>query len=375
MFFVGAPWPIGLRSALNSKIISRIMDTMIYYTLNLLKLARARRHLHPRAAIYYLTGQCNLNCAYCEDFGLRRNLQNPAPLPLEPVRQILGVLRSGVEALTLTGGEPLTHPQIDEILLYAKKELKFRELTLISNGFLLPAHATALAAVDRLIVSLDSVDPPLWSQTLGVPPASAETILANICQFAGLQSKLGYRMILNAVITPETLPGIEALLAFARENRLWVSFSPQSFNNWPRYELTVSPAYRDLIQKLLELKHRGAPILGSDAYLKTLAAFTPYDCYPTLVPRIYPNGDLSYPCRPLEKAENGQGGRAVNLLQVKNWAEAWQSAFDLYGQPPRTCQSCFQQCYAEPSLMQTRPWELLGEKLRSGIDLSTYSPG
>jgi MoaA/NifB/PqqE/SkfB family radical SAM enzyme len=348
---------------------------MINYTRNLLKLARHDRHLHPRVAIYYVTGQCNLNCAYCEDFGARRNGQNQPPLPLAEALKILRVLRSGVDALMLTGGEPLTHPEIDQLLTYAKKDLKFRELTLISNGFLLPAHETALSAVDRLIVSLDSLDPQRWSQTIGVPPASAETILANIRRFAGLQPKYGYRMIVNAVLTPETLPGVDALVAFCVQNKVLISFSPQSFNNWPRYELTVSPVYRALIEKLLQFKRQGAPILGSDAYLRSLAAFAPYDCYPTLVPRVYPNGDLSYPCRPLEKADNGQGGRGVNLLTVKDWAEAWESSYATYGQPPRTCHSCFQQCYAEPSLMQARPLVWLGERLRSGIDLSTYSPG
>jgi MoaA/NifB/PqqE/SkfB family radical SAM enzyme len=326
-------------------------------------------------AIYYVTGQCNLNCAYCEDFGARRNEQNQRPLPLEQVLQILRIVRGGVDALMLTGGEPLTHPQIDEIILHAKKELKFRELTLISNGFLLPQHETALSSVDRLIVSLDSLDPQLWSQTIGVPLASAETILNNIVHYAGLQAKLGYRMILNAVITPDTLSGAEALLNFAREHHLLISFSPQSYNNWPRYELTVSPAYQEFIQKLTKLKRAGTPILGSDAYLKTLAAFEPYDCYPTLVPRIYPNGDLSYPCRPLEKAENGQGGRAINLLNVQNWDEAWKLVNETYGQPPRTCHSCFQQCYAEPSLMLAKPLPWLLEKARAGVDLSTYSPG
>ena len=342
---------------------------------NLLKLARNDRHLHARVAIYYVTGQCNLNCAYCEDFGSRHNDQNQRPLALEQAMQILHIIRSGVDALMLTGGEPLTHPQIDEILLHAKKELKFRELTLISNGFLLPQHEAALPAVDRLIVSLDSLDPQLWSQTIGVPPALAETIPANVAHYAKLQRKFGYRMMINAVITPETLSGAEALLEFARQHHLLISFSPQSYNNWPRYELTVSAAYRELIQKLIQLKRDGAPVLGSDAYLRTLAAFEPYDCYPTLVPRIYPNGELSYPCRPLEKAENGQGGRAVNLLNVKNWDEAWNAAFSTYGQPPRTCHSCFQQCYAEPSLMQAKPLAWFREKLRSGVDLSTYAPG
>jgi len=61
---------------------------MFNYLRNLFKLARNDRHLHPRVAIYYVTGQCNLNCAYCEDFGARRNDQNQSPLPLGQVLQI-----------------------------------------------------------------------------------------------------------------------------------------------------------------------------------------------------------------------------------------------------------------------------------------------
>ena len=350
-------------------------------------------------ALYYVTGQCNLNCAYCEDFGARRNAGSDRPLPLEQVMRMLRVIRSGVDALFLTGGEPLTHPDIDQIVLQAKRTLKFREVTLISNGLLLARHEALLPAIDRLIISLDSVDAQFWSQTIGVPRASAETILANVRHYAGLQRKFGYRMIVNAVLTPETLPGAQALLDFCgtlggrtlgwrtpggrtpggRTPPLLISFSPQAVNNWPRYELTVSPAYRAFIEKLLGLKRQGAPILGSEAYLTTLLELTPYDCYPTLAPRIYPNGDLAYPCRPFEKAANGQGGRPVNLLDVQTWNEAWAIAYRAYGQPPRNCQSCFQQCYAEPSLMASQPLALLGEWLRYPAsragNLSTYAPG
>ena len=233
--------------------------------------------------------------------------------------------------------------------------------------------------MDRLIISLDSTDPQAWSQTIGVPPASAEAILTNVRHYAALQSHLGYRMIVNAVITPETLPGMEALLHFAIANHILISFSPQAYNNWPRYELMVSPVYRTFIEKLIKLKRSGAPVFCSDVYLRTLLDVTPYDCYPTLAPRILPNGDLTYPCRPFEKADNGQGGRPVNLLEVQTWAGAWAMAFLAYGQPPRTCHSCFQQCYVEPSLMQARPlawsWEMLRYSTSRRGNLATYAPG
>src|SRR5512143_323210 len=110
---------------------------MFTYLQNTLKLKRGDSTLLPRLAVYYVTMQCNLNCAYCEDFGSRRNHQVTPNPRLEDAKQILKVIRSGVDRLWLTGGEPLMYPQILGLLAYARNDLKFREISLITNGTLL----------------------------------------------------------------------------------------------------------------------------------------------------------------------------------------------------------------------------------------------
>jgi MoaA/NifB/PqqE/SkfB family radical SAM enzyme len=359
------------------------------YLQNRVKIARSDSTLLPRLAVYYVTMQCNLNCAYCEDFGSRRNhLVTPTPT-LENAKKILKVIRTGVDRLWLTGGEPLMVPHLLPLLEYARKDLKFREISLITNGTLLSQSlkvdklagsnlqtfqpANLLTYLDRLIISLDSVDPQALN-TVSVPDAYAETVIANAREAASLQKKYKFKLILNAVITPETLPGMDKLLAFCTENKVQLSFSPQSVNNWTRYELVTSSEYRAFLEKIIRLKKQGAPIMGSFSYFKTLLAQTPYECYPTLIPRIMPDGWLAYPCRPMEKAGGEQGGRAVNLLSVESWDEAWRIAKKKYGEAPTSCVSCFQQCYAEPSLMQARTLEYLAERLR-GNDVSVYAPG
>lgn len=364
---------------------------------NLFKLTRGDFTLAPRLAVYYVTMQCNLNCAYCEEFGSRRNHQVTQNPTFENAKRILKVIRTGVDRLWLTGGEPLMAPRILDLLDYARNDLNFREISLITNGTLLKDVVASLreaipkstrgllraeerrprndmlSLLDRLIISLDSTDP----QALGmvsVPDAYAETVIANAREAASLQKEYNFKLILNAVITPETLPGMDKLLAFCAENNAQISFSPQSVNNLPRYELVTSPEYRAFVEKIIQLKKQGAPILGSVSYFKTLIDQTPYECYPTLVPRIMPDGWLAYPCRPMEKAGGEQGGRAVNLLDVQTWDEAWRIAKEKYGEVPTACVSCFQQCYAEPSLMQAHPFEYLTERLR-GNDVSAYAPG
>ena len=370
---------------------------MFTYAQNLLKLTRGDFTLSPRLAVYYVTMQCNLNCTYCEDFGSRRNHQVTPNPSLEDAKQILRVIRSGVDRLWLTGGEPLMVPHIFELLDFARKELKFREISLITNGILLSESlkvdrlapfdrlragssnmttlkpSNLLTLLDRLIISLDSVDPQALS-TVSVPDVYAETVIANAREAASSQKGYNFKLIINAVITPETLAGMNKLIEFCIENEAQISFSPQSVNNLPRYELVTSPEYRAFIEKVIELKEQGAPILGSISYFKMLLDQTPYECYPTLVPRIMPDGWLTYPCRPMEKAGGEQGGRAVNLLHVKTWDEACRIAKEKYGEVPTSCVSCFQQCYAEPSLMQAHPVEYLSERLR-GHDVSVYAPG
>jgi len=121
------------------------------YLSNLLKLAANRFTLAPRVAVYYVTMQCNLNCAYCEDFGSRRNHQVTQNPSLEDAKRILRVLRTGFSRLWITGGEPLMHPQILELLDYAKNELKFRETSLITNGhyYIMSLRGAALAATKQ----------------------------------------------------------------------------------------------------------------------------------------------------------------------------------------------------------------------------------
>ena len=372
---------------------------MLTYLGNLVKIARGDFTLNPHIAVYYVTMQCNLNCTYCEDFGSRRNhLVTPAP-PLEDAKHILKVIRTGVDRLWLTGGEPLMHPQILELLQFARQELRFNEISLITNGTLLGnviarsdsneaisnstrrllrakehrPHNDILSFLNNLIISLDSVDSQALNR-VSVPDAYAETVINNAREVASLQKEHNFKLILNAVITPETLPDMDKLLAFCDENQVHISFSPQAVNNLPRYDLVTSKEYRAFINKVIELKKQGMPIVGSNSYFKALLDQTPYECYPTLVPRILPDGWLAYPCRPMEKAGGEQGGRAVNLLSVDTWEEAWRIAKRKYGEVPTSCVSCFQQCYAEPSLMQAHPFEYLKETVR-GNHLTTYAPG
>ena len=111
-----------------------------------------------------ITDRCNFRCVYCmpkEVYGRDHQfLERKELLTLEEIARVTGVFASlGVRTVRITGGEPLVRRNVEHLveLLHAIPDL---EIALTTNGSLLPqkAEALALAGLDRVTVSLDSVD-------------------------------------------------------------------------------------------------------------------------------------------------------------------------------------------------------------------------
>ena len=111
-----------------------------------------------------VTDRCNFRCVYCmpkEVFG-----RDYAFLPREQLltfeeieRLARAFVTLGVEKIRLTGGEPLLRRDI-EVLVEKLARIPELDLTLTTNGALLPRKAQALAdaGLRRITVSLDSLD-------------------------------------------------------------------------------------------------------------------------------------------------------------------------------------------------------------------------
>jgi cyclic pyranopterin phosphate synthase len=111
-----------------------------------------------------ITDRCNFRCVYCmpkEVYGRDHVfLERKELLSLEEIARVAGVFAQlGVRVVRITGGEPLVRRNVEYLieLLHAIPGL---ELALTTNGALLPQKAEALAkaGLDRVTVSLDSVD-------------------------------------------------------------------------------------------------------------------------------------------------------------------------------------------------------------------------
>ncbi len=110
-----------------------------------------------------VTDRCNFRCVYCmprEVFDANyRFLPHSAILSFEEIARLARIFVGlGVEKIRLTGGEPLVRKNIER-LVEMLSELK-TEITLTTNGSLLArqAHSLKKAGLDRVTVSLDSLD-------------------------------------------------------------------------------------------------------------------------------------------------------------------------------------------------------------------------
>ncbi|MBC7804304.1 MAG: GTP 3',8-cyclase MoaA [Candidatus Parcubacteria bacterium] len=110
-----------------------------------------------------VTDRCNFRCTYCmprEVFGADyKFLPHEAILSFEEISRLARIFVGlGVKKIRLTGGEPLLRKGLPDLV--AMLAPLGADLTLTTNGSTLVKHARALrdAGLDRLTVSLDSLD-------------------------------------------------------------------------------------------------------------------------------------------------------------------------------------------------------------------------
>jgi MoaA/NifB/PqqE/SkfB family radical SAM enzyme len=103
-----------------------------------------------------ITRRCNLSCGYCNE----SDRVSP-PVPIERLkRQVEKLSELGTFSLTLTGGEPLLHPDIFDLIRYSKKHILRVEI--LTNGFLLTKEKILKLnslSLDGLQISIDGANP------------------------------------------------------------------------------------------------------------------------------------------------------------------------------------------------------------------------
>ncbi len=180
----------------------------------------------PRHLVDYLrlsvTDRCNFRCVYC---------MPPEGVPFKDHEDILSyedmaffvsvAVEVGISKVRLTGGEPLARKGVPGLVRLLRAIDGVDDISLTTNGTLLPAFADDLTAagLSRVNISLDSLDPERYRDlTRG---GSLQKALAGV--EAALAHGLGPVKI-NVVMMREVLAELDAFLELTRQRPLHVRF-------------------------------------------------------------------------------------------------------------------------------------------------------
>lgn len=114
-----------------------------------------------------ITDLCNLRCVYCmPEEGIEKH-PHQKNLTFEEILDLIKAgVSLGVNKIRLTGGEPLVRHGIVDLVRQIGEIPGINDLTMTTNGILLPKYAKDLkeAGLNRVNISLDTFDPVKFHQ-------------------------------------------------------------------------------------------------------------------------------------------------------------------------------------------------------------------
>ena len=277
--------------------------------------------MKPMVASLYVTVKCNFRCTYCDDGSgtIYPELPEPGRMDTEQTLRVIELMREASPGFNITGGEPTLRPDID--LLYDRVgELGFMPVTFNTNAFLLDRHLRILRNIDYLVVSLDAIDQARGDALIDTGKGGqSRRVLDNLALAADFkrEQRLAFETIINTVILPETIEDAWDVWELCLARGWFWSPMPHIVGKYPNPGLVDNPAWLELVDEVIRAKKKGALIYGGLPALRAIRDFSRYECYPTTRPVIYPNGDLMYPCAPLQTV-------AANLLEAGSYEKALQ---------------------------------------------------
>src|SRR6266540_7152499 len=135
----------------------RLLTTAGRKTRSIREFVRGLIHTaHPLLVQIITTRRCNIDCGYCNEYD-----KVSAPVPADLLRRRIDRLAEfGTSVVAFSGGEPMLHPELDELIRHIRGRGMMAGL--ITNGyFLVPKRIEALnrAGLDFLQISIDNVEP------------------------------------------------------------------------------------------------------------------------------------------------------------------------------------------------------------------------
>jgi MoaA/NifB/PqqE/SkfB family radical SAM enzyme len=348
-----------------------LFKTASNLAVNWTRYRRGNHSLRPLYVIWTMLNACNFRCSYCDNHQGEHYFDLPDPDRLDTAggKRLLEVMITGTPAIYWCGGEPTMRKDLPGLLDHAWGLGYFPNM-INTNGSILhrrlqdPAWRDFLFKMDIIIMSLDGLDIKRLDSLWGVK--AAEQVMVNLLMMRELKKLSKFKLVVNTVITEQTIDEARAVLDLAADLDVWFVPVPENIKHEPNRKLLGNPEYRRLCELILKRKRQGHKIIGSASLLKQLLFAEPYTCLTTLKPHVWSNGHMCWPCRASQNVEPVD----INLLDYPSFDAAYRAAREkidpdnFHGRGERQCggQCAWMQNYTTARYMQG-----LSDPVGSGI--------
>ena len=252
----------------------------------------------------------------------------------------------GVLIYNVWTAEPLMRKDLPEFLEYAKSlgMMTF----MVTNGVLLKERVGELSSLDYLSVSVDGTKS--YEKLRGID-------LDKVLNGINAAIKNGIPTVINCVLNGSNLDEIEDLIHLVEDLGIWVSFEPLyeyeeiSQDVWEEIGIINLEKYRKTVDKIIELKREGSPVLNSYTYLRMIRELDPdFYCHVNdIILHVSSNGEVEN-CR-VHRQNMGYGEGTLGKF--------WDSSKDKRKKISKECDGCLFFGYAELSLLYSLKPEVI----------------
>ena len=200
--------------------------------------------------------RCNFRCTYCmpeEKYHPKfKFLPSKQRLSFEDILRITkNFVSLGVDKIRITGGEPLLRVNLTELIGDLSRIDGVKDIALTTNGVLLAKYASELkaAGLDRVTVSLDSIDPNEFKTMTG-GRGSLDRVIAGIeeAQVARIKNIKVNAVIKRGINDQKILKMVEYFRSSSIILRFIEYMDVGNINHWKKSETVSSQEIVKLIK-------------------------------------------------------------------------------------------------------------------------------
>jgi MoaA/NifB/PqqE/SkfB family radical SAM enzyme len=209
--------------------------------------------------------RCNLACTYCNEFD-----DHSSPVPTAEMRRRIDRLAAlGTGIITLSGGEPLLHPDLDDLIRHIRQVGSIA--TVITNGYLLSRDRIKRlnrAGLDHLQISIDNVIPD---------DVSKKSLKLLDQKLQWLATDAEFDVTVNSVVGGGIQNPDDAVVIAARARDLGLSTTVGIIHDGHGTLLPFADAQRTILEQLVASGQSAYDYANYNRFQKNLANGRPND--------------------------------------------------------------------------------------------------